>query len=136
MGCGARASVLRTPMLLPVLKEAGVWLTPADRVCWSCWEGALKYLRGEPIELAAVGHAAESLERITREEGWGFDIQFHVRGSDLELDAIRDKIASMGESALIVGDSSLIKVHVHAPLPGAILDYGCTVGTITNVVVE
>jgi DAK2 domain fusion protein YloV len=52
------------------------------------------------------------------------------------VDAIREKIASMGESALIVGDESLIKVHVHAPTPGAILDYGCSVGIITNVIVE
>ncbi|MDE3092013.1 MAG: DAK2 domain-containing protein, partial [Chloroflexota bacterium] len=61
---------------------------------------------------------------------------FHIRGKDLDPDGIRDKIASMGESALIVGDPTLIKVHVHAPTPGAILDYGCSVGTITNVVIE
>jgi hypothetical protein len=42
----------------------------------------------------------------------------------------------MGESALIVGDATLIKVHVHAPMPGAILDYGCSVGVVTNVIVE
>ena len=131
----ARVSVVRTPLLLPVLKEAGV-VDAGGQGFLVILEGALKYLNGEPMDLAAVGQGAQALEQITREEGWGFDIQFHVRGKDLDVDAIRDQIASMGESALIVGDSSLIKVHVHAPTPGAILDYGCSVGVITNVVIE
>ncbi len=131
----ARVSVVRTPMLLPVLKEAGV-VDAGGQGLLIIIEGALKYLNGEPMDLAAVGQAAQALEQISREEGWGFDIQFHVRGKELDVDSIRDQIASMGESALIVGDATLIKVHVHAPTPGAILDYGCTLGTITSVVVE
>ncbi len=76
------------------------------------------------------------MNKLTHEEGWGFDIQFHIRGNEVDVDAIRNKISSMGESALIVGDETLIKVHVHAPTPGAILDYGCSVGVITNVIIE
>jgi len=131
----ARASVVRTPMLLPVLKEAGV-VDAGGQGLLIILEGALKYLNGEPMELAARGGGAQALEQIAREEGWGFDIQFHIRGMNLDVDAIRDQIASMGESALIVGDATLIKVHVHAPMPGAILDYGCSVGVVTNVIVE
>jgi uncharacterized protein len=131
----ARASVLRTPMLLPVLREAGV-VDAGGQGLLIILEGALKYLRGESMEMSSAGAGAQALEHIAREEGWGFDIQFHVRGASLDVDAIRERIASMGESALIVGDPSLVKVHVHAPMPGAILDYGCSLGTITNVVVE
>lgn len=131
----ARGSVVRTPLLLPVLKEAGV-VDAGGQGLLTILEGMCKYLKGEPIEMSTHAVGAQSLEHLTREEGWGFDIQFHVRGTGLDVDAIRDKIASMGESALIVGDPSLIKVHVHAPTPGAILDYGCSIGTITNVVVE
>jgi DAK2 domain fusion protein YloV len=131
----ARASVIRTPLLLPVLKEAGV-VDAGGQGLLVVLEGALKHLNGEPMELIAAGEGAQALQHISREEGWGFDIQFHIRGSNLDVDSIRDRIASMGESALIVGDPSLIKVHVHAPAPGAILDYGCSVGVITNVVIE
>ncbi len=131
----ARVSVVKTPMLLPVLKEAGV-VDAGGQGLLVILEGALKYMNGEPMDLSATGGGAQALEQISREEGWGFDIQFHVRGKDLDVDAIRDEIASMGESALIVGDSTLIKVHVHAPTPGTILDYGCSVGVITNVIIE
>ncbi len=131
----ARAAVVKTPTLLPVLKEAGV-VDAGGQGLLVILEGALKFLNGEPMEMAAAGQGAHALEKISREEGWGFDIQFHIRGANLDVDAVRDKIASMGESALIVGDSSLIKVHVHAPTPGAILDYGCSVGALSNIVVE
>lgn len=131
----ARASVVKTPMLLAVLKEAGV-VDAGGQGLLVVLEGALKYLRGEPMEMAAVSEGAQALEKMAREEGWGFDIQFHIRGQNLDVDAIRDQIASLGESALVVGDATLVKVHVHAPTPGAILDYGCSVGVITNVTVE
>lgn len=131
----ARASVVKTPMLLPVLREAGV-VDAGGQGLLVILEGALKYLNGEPLDLTATGVGAQALEQITHEEGWGFDIQFHIRGKELDVDAIREKIASMGESALIVGDDTLIKVHVHAPMPGEILNYGCSVGIITNVIVE
>ncbi len=131
----ARVAVIQTPALLPVLKEAGV-VDAGGQGLLTILEGALKYLRGESMDLSSEGQGAQSLATMTREEGWGFDIQFHIRGAALDVDAIRDRIASMGESTLVVGDPSLIKVHVHAPTPGAILDYGCSVGTITNVIIE
>ncbi len=131
----ARASVVRTPLLLPVLKKAGV-VDAGGQGLLTILEGALKYLRGEPMDSPSMGESTAALEHLAREEGWGFDIQFHVRGSDLDVDAIRAKIASMGESALVVGDPSLIKVHVHAPTPGQIIDYGCSLGILTNVVIE
>lgn len=131
----ARISVLKTPMLLPVLKEAGV-VDAGGQGLLVILEGALKYLNGEPMELATTGVSAQALEQLEHAEGWGFDIQFHVRGNNLDVDAIREKISSLGESALIVGDETLVKVHVHAPTPGAILDYGCSAGIITNVIIE
>ncbi len=118
-----------------MLKEAGV-VDAGGQGFLTILEGMLKYANGEPMELSASGEGAHALEQISREEGWGFDIQFHIRGNELDVDGIREKIASMGESALIVGDATLVKVHVHAPTPGAILDYGCSVGVITNVIVE
>lgn len=131
----ARMSLLRTPSLLPVLQEAGVVDAGGQGLVFIL-EGALKYLRGEPMDLTATGPDAQALERLVREEGWGFDIQFHVRGTNLDVDGIRERVAAMGESALVVGDMNLIKVHVHAPSPGAILDYGCSLGALTNILVE
>ncbi len=131
----ARASVIRTPTLLPVLKEAGV-VDAGGQGLLVIFEGALKYLRGEPMEMEAGGAGAQNLEMISREEGWGYDIQFHIRGQNLDVDAIREMLFSMGESALIVGDAEIIKVHIHAPNPGEIIKYGAEQGALVNVIIE
>ncbi|MBI3740250.1 MAG: DAK2 domain-containing protein, partial [Chloroflexi bacterium] len=131
----ARAAVVKTPTLLPVLKEAGV-VDAGGQGLLVVLEGALKYLNGEPMDALAEGEGSHNLEMISRAEGWGYDIQFHIRGQQLDVDAIRAQISAMGEYALIVGDDSLVKVHVHAPNPGEIVRYGAEQGALVNVIIE
>jgi hypothetical protein len=42
----------------------------------------------------------------------------------------------MGEYPLILGDESMLKVHVHVPDPGVPLSYGIKLGSLRDVVVE
>jgi len=42
----------------------------------------------------------------------------------------------MGDSMVVVGDSSLIKVHIHVHDPGVPISYGAHLGVISDVVVE
>jgi DAK2 domain fusion protein YloV len=70
------------------------------------------------------------------EEGYGYDIQFIVHGEGLNVEAIRDHVASMGESTLVVGDENAVKVHTHAPNPGPVIDYGSSLGPISHVIIE
>lgn len=131
----SRLSLARTPDLLPVLKKAGV-VDAGGQGLVIILEGALKYLRGEKIERATPEMQAQNLQEISREEGWGYDIQFHIRGRSLNVEKIRETIAEMGESALVVGDESLLKVHVHAPNPGEIVKFGAEQGALVNVIIE
>lgn len=131
----AQLAVQKTPQLLPVLKEAGV-VDAGGQGLLVILEGCLKYLKGEPLETLIPGAAAEHLEQISREEGWGYDIQFHIRGHRLLVEEIRARISSMGESALVVGDDTLVKVHVHALNPGDIIKYGAEQGSLVNIIVE
>ncbi|MBI4670581.1 MAG: DAK2 domain-containing protein [Chloroflexi bacterium] len=131
----ARSAVVRTPQLLPVLKEAGVVDAGGEGLA-ILLEGALKYLNGETLELDETYGRPQHLEALAREEGWGYDIQFHIRGKQLDVDTIRETISAMGESALIVGDEMLVKVHIHAPNPGEIIKYGAEQGALVNIIIE
>jgi dihydroxyacetone kinase-like predicted kinase len=42
----------------------------------------------------------------------------------------------MGDSALIVGDEFLVKVHIHALNPGEIIKYGAEQGPLVNIIIE
>lgn len=132
---GARAAVAKTPQLLPVLKQAGV-VDAGGQGFLLLLEGASKALNGESFQALELGVPANNLGALTHEDGWGYDIQFHIRGDNLDVDEIRTAIASMGESALVVGDPGLIKVHVHAPNPGDILKFGANQGSLVNIMIE
>ncbi len=131
----ARSAVQRTPQLLPVLKEAGVVDAGGQGLAYIL-EGALKYLDGETLESSKAQTVAKNLEQLAVEEGFGYDIQFHIRGKNLDVAQIRETISAMGESALIVGEETLVKVHIHALNPGYIIKYGAEQGSLVNIIIE
>lgn len=131
----AQSSVMRTPQLLPVLKQAGVVDAGGQGLAFVL-EGAVKYLYGETIQGMTSEISAQNLASLAVAEGFGYDIQFHILGQTLDVDTIREKISGMGESALIVGDETLIKVHIHALNPGDIVKYGAEQGALVNIIIE
>ena len=131
----ARQSVAQTPELLPVLAQAGV-VDAGGQGLFVIMEGMLRYMRGERVESATDLGPVTALRTPTLEGGWGYDVQFILRGRDLAVEAIRETIAEMGDSVLVVGDSAVVKVHVHSSEPGTPLNYGARLGSLSNVIVE
>ncbi|MCB0078318.1 MAG: DAK2 domain-containing protein [Anaerolineales bacterium] len=144
----AKEAELRTPEMLPVLKEAGV-TDSGGHGLWVFLEGARRHLSGEKSDytlsidddevsemMATVGHPTKG---GSLDDEWGYDIQYLITarpGQPLDLEAIREHITDMGECPLVVGDETLIKVHVHCPNPGPAIEYGATQGSLSDVVVE
>ena len=137
----ARASVRRTPDLLPVLREAGV----VDAGGWGLalfLEGLLKGYTNtnlpqadeapEPVAQASIGYAKGDVPDVV----YGFDIQFLVHHPAHPLDRMRAELQELGEYGLVEGNEALAKVHVHALDPGPVLSWGCAIAFLTDVVVE
>ncbi len=133
----ARESVARTPSLLPVLAEAGV-IDAGGQGLYIILEGMLRYTRGERLHIDTEMAAAMGLQALHLEsEGeYGYDVQFIVHGQNLDVEEIRANIASMGDCALVVGDSKAVKVHVHSPEPGTPINYGAGLGSLSRIIVE
>ncbi|MBM3133839.1 MAG: DAK2 domain-containing protein [Chloroflexi bacterium] len=129
----ARESVARTPTLLAVLREAGV-VDAGGQGLFVLFEGALRFLHGEALE--ATPELAVAADIGAPAGGYGYDVQFVIQGQSLHVEAIRARIAAMGESTLVVGDDTAVKVHVHVPEPGPVLDYGASLGHLSKVTVE
>lgn len=131
----AKTTIERTPELLPVLKEAGVvdaggqglyYILEAMRSC--AWE------EGGAGPGSASSHPENPL--VGAEQNYGYEIQLLIQGEDLPLDETRQRMAEMGESVLVVGDESLIRVHVHTPRPDRVLAYALDIGRVEDVSVE
>lgn len=67
-----------------------------------------------------------------------FDTQLLIDGQNLSEDAINETITNTieGDSLLVVGDESLIKLHFHTNTPWKVLEYCASLGDIYDVVVE
>jgi uncharacterized protein len=131
----AKNAVARTPQQLAVLKEAGV-VDAGGQGLSVLLDGMLRALRGEDVTLSgAAKDAGANHEHVPTGE-YGYDIQFLVVGQGLDIDGIREKLSAMGDSLLVVGDSSTVKVHVHSHDPGPIVTYATTLGSLQDVVME
>jgi DAK2 domain fusion protein YloV len=134
----AHEAVRLTPSLLPVLAEAGV-VDAGGQGLLVILEGMLRYMRGEHI--AAEAALAASADLVTAalepgEAGYGYDVQFLIVGQGLDVEAVRQRIAEIGESALVVGTPETVKIHLHVADPGIPISYGASLGSLRDVVVE
>lgn len=142
----ARQSVARTPDLLPTLKQAGVVDAGGQGLC-TLLEGIWRYTRGEaggttviPTTVATNQPETEAhvkKGRVTVEEEFGYEVVFLVRGQQLDVETIRQTIIDMGGvSTVVAGDERMLKVHTHIATPGKILDYGVSLGSLTDINIE
>jgi len=130
---GARASVDRTPTLLKTLRDAGV-VDSGGEGLFLILEGMLRYARGESVEYdAGEPVAAMSFDDIHGPDDFGYCTNFLIRGDNMPYDTIRATLAGMGQSAVIVGDEALIKVHIHLLRPGEALNYAVDFGALQQI---
>lgn len=127
-------ALARTPDQLAVLKEAGV----VD----AGGAGLLEIVRG--IAAAAAGEAVpDAPAEETHEAGldavhqelseFRYCTVFVVEGEELDAAALEAQLEQLGDSLLVVGDESALKIHVHTDEPGTVLALGTAVGTIEGV---
>jgi DAK2 domain fusion protein YloV len=130
---GARESVDRTPSLLKTLRDAGV-VDSGGAGLFLILEGMLRYARGESVEYQASEPApAVAFEDIHGPDDFGYCTNFILRGSAMPFEQIRSALATLGQSAVIVGDGELIKVHIHLLRPGDALNYAVDFGALEQI---
>lgn len=131
-------AVKRTPQMLAVLREAGVVDSGGSGLVYIL-EGMQKALNGESLDIEVDSQQMTQLQSALApqdELGYGYDVQFLIKGQGLDVEKVRADIEAMGDSTLVVGDSNLIKVHVHVHNPGIPVGYGAQQGVLLDVVVE
>jgi DAK2 domain fusion protein YloV len=109
-------SVRRGPDLLEVLRRAGV-VDAGGYGLTVIFAGVIGALRG--IEPPDLDHHAPA--RITHPQHesstYRYCTNFAVTGSDLDAVAWRVPLEALGDSVLVVGDRSTLKVHLHTDEP-------------------
>jgi DAK2 domain fusion protein YloV len=137
---GAEA-VTRTRVENPVNKAAGV-VDAGAKGLWYLLEGALAAVedRSPTIAAAATRSQAAPAHAVASEvSSWAgaYDVQFLVENPSRPIEDIRAEMTKFGaDCVLVVGDESVMKVHVHSLQPDKIVAIGMTAGRLGDVVVE
>lgn len=129
-------SVRRTPELLPVLKENNV-VDAGGYGLAILAEGLLAAYKGQEVVIEDVTLGAPTFSVIP-EDDWDDDeylycTEFLLLGEGLDREAIEAYVSEQGGSELVVGEGSLLKIHVHTDDPGAVLSHMTTMGQLAEV---
>ncbi|HEX4579036.1 MAG TPA: DAK2 domain-containing protein [Candidatus Dormibacteraeota bacterium] len=158
----SHAAVERTTEQLQVLRDAGVVdaggfgfavileglsRAIADPQAAQPPEMALRRRSGEGrVQLPFSEEASEPAKRPARrrgaaavamkEEGWGYCTEFLIHGPGLDVDTLRDELGALGESALVVGDPKLVRVHIHTGEPAPLIALASRRGRLSKLKVD
>ncbi|MGI8963524.1 MAG: DAK2 domain-containing protein [Thermomicrobiales bacterium] len=141
---GAQHALDSTPDLLDILRQAGV-VDAGGQGIVLILEGLERYTRGDLLidesELSPLGTGADMAfldhgADLHGEEEFGYCTNFMVFGDGFDFERVRDDIAAMGQSAVIVGDGEMLKVHIHTENPGRVLDYAIGLGTLDQIKID
>ncbi|MBR3840656.1 MAG: DAK2 domain-containing protein [Erysipelotrichales bacterium] len=135
-----KLSLSRTPDLLPVLKEVGV-VDSGGTGLTTILEGFKACLDGNPIEATEVTVVANSTASALESEEFGYCTEFILRLNKDVMDTfnedkLRNKLARIGESLVVVQDEDIVKVHVHTLMPGEALNMGQKYGEFLKLKIE
>ena len=112
-----RDSVKRGPSLLPALKEAGVVDSGAHAIT-IILSGMLGQLRGQPpAEIDRYAAPARVNRPEHSSETFRYCTNFAVTGVALDPAEWREKLQPHGDSILVVGDQSTLRIHIHTDDP-------------------
>ncbi|TWI55118.1 DAK2 domain-containing protein [Halalkalibacter nanhaiisediminis] len=149
----AKASLKRTPNLLPVLKEVGVVDSGGQGLVY-IYEGFLAVLKGEELsddvedlpsmeDLVKVEHHNVQSHMATEDIEFGFCTEVMVRFEEAKTaknpfdeGSFRQELSALGDSLLVVSDEDLLKVHIHAEQPGEVLTKAQRFGELINIKIE
>jgi DAK2 domain fusion protein YloV len=126
-------AVARTREQLPVLREAGVVDAGAAGLV-EIVRGVVAAASGADLPAAPAARPVVALDAIHQElSRFRYCTVFVVEGDDLDASALEAELERLGDSLLVVGDRTALKVHVHTDDPGLALSAGVARGVVGRV---
>jgi uncharacterized protein len=123
----------RTTEMLDVLARAGV-VDAGGAGLVEIVRGAALAANGRALPHAPVLHEDLGVAAVHQElSRYRYCTGFVVEGTGIDAAAFEARLAELGDSLLVVGDETALKVHVHTDDPGAALSVATAVGTIDEV---
>ncbi len=144
----------QTPEMLPVLKKAGV-VDAGGRGLLILLQGVQNILLGQEedysIEFDDSYKAGANDSPYDEQAHFNYNdlaeiefaycteffiINLYKKTTEADIDLFREKLMNIGDCVLVIGDLSMVKVHVHSNAPGQVLTYALELGELDHLKIE
>ncbi|MCM1367418.1 MAG: DAK2 domain-containing protein [Roseburia sp.] len=148
------AMLKQTPEMLPVLKKAGV-VDAGGRGLLILLQGFLNVLLGQEEDFSIEfddSYKADGSDSPYDEQAHFnyndlaeiefayctefFIVNIYKKTTEADIDLFREKLMNIGDCVLVIGDLSMVKVHVHSNAPGQVLTYALELGELDHLKIE
>lgn len=136
--------LLKTPDMLPVLKQAGV-VDSGGEGLMTFLRGATDALKGKNTEISATitsGGKKIVVQTDAAEEvdiRFGYCTEFIImleRGEDVVEAQLKEYLQKIGDCVVVVAADDIVKVHVHTNDPGLAIQKALTYGSLTSMKID
>ncbi len=138
----------KTPEMLPVLKNAGV-VDAGGKGLICILDGMYQSLKtGVLLEVEANGKQTDAkleeyqqanqqaIMQFDGEIEFGYCTEFFIKAQNIDTDHLKSSYETLGDSLLVVGDSELVKVHIHTNNPGRVLELALEQGELSKIKID
>jgi len=131
------AELARTPEMLAVLKENKVVDAGAKGFVHFI-EGFTKALKGEEVETHEINN--EHIEQLhvehLEESQNRYCTEALIRGSNLNINDIKLRLRTLGDSLVVAGSDKTVRVHIHSNTPDQVFTYLSQIGRLAEQKVD
>ncbi len=142
----AKDALMKTPEMLPVLKQAGVVDAGGQGFVYIL-EGMLSVIVDgksvEPIETLEKKESAKADKSVVASASgdikFGYCSEFLInkeKNAQSNAEALKAYLESIGDCVVVVEDDDIIKVHVHSNEPGNVIQAALKCGPLTNIKID
>lgn len=150
---GGEAMLKQTPEMLPVLKKAGV-VDAGGRGLLILLQGFLNVLLGQEEDYNIEyddSYKASSDSPYDEQAHFSYNdlaeiefaycteffiVNLYKKTTEADIDLFREKLMNIGDCVLVIGDLTMVKVHVHSNAPGQVLTYALELGELDHLKIE
>lgn len=138
----AKATLDKTPDMLPVLKQAGV-VDAGGMGLYVILNGCLSALEGNEIEaevktdVVSSGVAmSENIDTADIKFMYCTEFIINKKSASYSVASFRAAIQDKGDCMLVIDDDEVVKVHIHTNNPGFVLEKAVKLGELESIKID
>jgi len=137
----AEKTLSKTPEMLKALRDAKVVDAGGKGLIFIMKGFYLALVQPESdisgIALESDSDKDKTLYRESAEDiKYTYCTELFITGRQIDLEAIKNKLSTLGDSLIVIGMDELIKIHIHSNHPGMVLEEALRWGELSKIKID